>query len=67
VQDKQLEQVVDSICGRGCRYVNQILSDDAARSECRELAGLGRSREQLVLKELATVMAVYDETGSCEL
>jgi hypothetical protein len=65
VQDRQLDKVIDSICGRGCRYVNSILSDDAVRRECRELVGLDAAREQQVLKELAAVMAVYDKTGSC--
>ena len=65
MKDQQLEKVIDSICGRGCRYVNRILSDDTARQECPELSGLSSPRKQLVLKELATVMAVYDKTGSC--
>ena len=66
MQDKQLEQVIDAICNRGCRYVNRILADDTKRRECRELSRLGPSRQQKVLEELATVMAVYDQTGSCE-
>ena len=64
---KQVDQAVESICDRGCRYVNTILNDDAARTDCEALSGLGEDEMFAVLKELKTVMSVYDQTGSCEI
>ena len=67
VGDKRLDAVVDSICGRGCKYVNMILANEAERTQCRELNDLEESHRDRVLKELAAVMSVYDQSGNCRI
>lgn len=65
--NSQVESVVDVICHRGCRYVNAVLQDSDQRQHCAEFNALNHRDQQLVLAELSAVMAVYDETGSCDV
>jgi len=62
-----MNRVVDSICHRGCGYVNSILADVDERQRCEELQALDTEQQVGVLKELQTVMAVYDKSGNCKL
>ncbi len=63
----QLDHVVDSICNRGCRYVNTLLSDSEARCRCQELLNLDQDQQRKVMDELKSVMSVYQQTGSCRV
>jgi len=67
VENTQVYHVIDSICHRGCRYVNSIIVDSEARRRCKELQALKSIQQRGDLKELKTVMSVYDETGSCKI
>ncbi len=67
VGNKRLDAVVDSICARGCRYVNTILANEDARTQCRELSQLTEPHQTRVLQELAAVMSVYDQSGNCRI
>ncbi len=67
LNNKQMNRVVDSICHRGCQYVNTLLMDADARRRCRELHGLNVEQQIDILMELKSVMAVYNKTGSCKL
>ncbi|MDJ0881258.1 MAG: hypothetical protein QNJ56_06370 [Gammaproteobacteria bacterium] len=67
MKNKQMNRVVDSICHRGCRYVNTLLMDVDARRSCQELQDLNADQQIGVLRELKSVMAVYNKTGNCKL
>ena len=67
MQETRLDNIIDSICNRGCQYVNMILSDSQARSQCEELEALDREQQIKVMHELKSVMSVYQQTGGCEL
>jgi hypothetical protein len=62
----QMYRVIDSICRRGCRYVNTLLADAEERRRCKELQALDTDQQRGVIKELKTVMSVYDKSGSCK-
>ncbi len=63
--DSRVDGVINSICNKGCRYVNAILSDEIAQQSCRELLQLNTSEQSIVIDELKSVMSIYDQTGSC--
>ena len=65
VKDQRLDNVVETICMRGCRYVNAILDDMDIRSACFELTALDVGDRDQVLNELRCVMSVYQRAGSC--
>lgn len=66
MNNSRVDQVTHSICQRGCRYVNSILTDKKARQTCSDLLKLNGRDQQTVLRELQSVMSVYNQTGSCE-
>jgi len=65
VQNSRVENAVDAICNRGCRYVNALLSNTQCQQDCLELKALNSSEQLVVIEELSSVMAVYERTGSC--
>ena len=65
--NSRVENAVESICNRGCRYVNSVLSSVEVQQSCVELKALDRSEQMVVISELSSVMAVYDQTGSCDV
>jgi hypothetical protein len=67
VPNSRVENAVESICNRGCRYVNSILSSSEIQQDCLELKALDSSEQQVVIEQLSSVMAVYDQTGSCDI
>ena len=62
----RVDKVINSICKQGCRYVNTVISESCEKSGCHELEMLSRSERSLVIKELKSVMSVYNKTGSCK-
>ena len=67
LKNKRVSTVVEIICERGCRYVNAILQDARKRASCRPLVTLSSAEQASVIKELKSVMSVYDKTGSCDI
>ncbi len=67
MSQSRIEDTVESICQRGCRYVNRLLADPQCRAACEDLDNLDPRDRRLVLDELRAVMAVYQSTGACEL
>ncbi len=67
MKNSRIDRVTHSICERGCRYVNAILHDKKAQQNCGELLKLNRDEQKTVIKELKSVMSVYDQTGSCSV
>jgi len=64
---KQIELSLEQICEQGCRSVNQVIQQ-LENGELIELTRhLNDSQHQILLKELKSIMAVYGETGSCEM
>lgn len=67
MSQSRIEDTVENICQRGCRYVNQLLADPDRQAACNDLDCLDPRERGLVLEELRAVMAVYQTTGSCDL
>jgi hypothetical protein len=67
VDKTRINHAIDVICHRGCRYVNTLLADTTTRCKCRELQALDLEEQRRVLKELKSVMSVYDATGNCKV
>lgn len=66
MNNPRVDHVVDLICKRGCRYVNQVIDEGDEACNCRELHQLKPSEQHKVIEELKVVMSVYNQTGSCE-
>jgi hypothetical protein len=62
-----IDDAIETICQRGCRYVNTLLADPKRQAACADLRALDREQRLRVLEELRGVMAVYLAAGSCEL
>ena len=65
MKNSRIDSALDSICGRGCSYVNKVLNDKQAQQGCSELLALNQTDQNAVIAELKSVMSVYDQTGSC--
>lgn len=66
MNNPRVDHVVDLICKRGCRYVNQVLDGGENARDCGELYKLKPSEQDKVIEELKVVMSVYKHSGSCE-
>lgn len=65
--DKQIELSLEQICEQGCRSVNQVIQQLEKCEVIEMTRHLNDSQHKILLKELKSIMAVYGETGSCEL
>jgi hypothetical protein len=65
--DKQINSCLEQICEQGCRSVNQVIQQLEQGDVIEEIAYLSRVQQQRLLQELKSIMAVYAETGSCEV
>ena len=55
-----IRTTVESICELGCERVNQIIAELESGKTVAETAGLARSEQAQVLRELKDIMSVYD-------
>lgn len=58
-----VEQSVEKLCGKGCRSVWADIDALEAGQRLPEVKGLSREEVDLVIKELKSIMSVYE--GSC--
>jgi len=64
--DPQIDNCLEKLCTQGCRQVNiviTILESGKPLPYCR----LSPTQYGLLLEELKSIMAVYNQTGSCSL
>lgn len=61
------EQVVETICSEGCKYVNQFVASLDMQSKYEDLQDLSDSDQQWVIVELRSIMKVYERSGSCSI
>jgi len=63
----QIELFLEQICEQGCRSVNKVIKQ-LEKGEVIEITmDLNELEQKILLNELKSIMAVYGETGSCEL
>ena len=55
-----VQSTIESICELGCDRVNEIIDVLERGNSVDETRSLDKSDQQRVLKELKTIMAVYD-------
>ena len=65
--DKQIDICLEQICEQGCRSVNQTIQQLEQGKAAEIVRCLTASQRGILLNELKSIMAVYAETGSCEL
>lgn len=66
--DPQVDHCIEVICQQGCRVVTQVIIEWEQQSKIPPAAVLlADAQQQIVLLELKAVMAVYSETGSCQV
>jgi len=63
---EEVEELVESICAKGCIEVNQIILLLEKRGVFPDLDYLSYPERQLLLKELKSIMDVYDQKA-CSL
>ncbi len=64
--DPQVEHCLETLCIQGCRQVKVIitvLESGKPLPHCH----LSPAQYTLLLQELKSIMAVYEQTGSCSL
>ncbi|MBL7003051.1 MAG: hypothetical protein ISR69_03360 [Gammaproteobacteria bacterium] len=59
------EQLVETLCGHGCQYVNQLLASSKMQQECDLLNQVSQAEKEWILAELRSIMSVYENSGSC--
>lgn len=60
---RSVEQSVEKLCGKGCRSVWSDIGALEAGERLPEVQGLSGDEVALVIKELKSIMSVYE--GSC--
>lgn len=66
-EDIQVQACLEQICQQGCWQVNRIIQQLKQGSRLPETQHLTPFQNTLLLQELQNIMAVYTETGSCQL
>ena len=62
--EPKLQSIVEQLCSEGCQQVSVYIKEIEARQMPDSMQELSDSHQQLVLEELKSIMAVYD---NCEL
>jgi len=60
VDKLKIEQCVESLCQNGCAAVSATIVAMEQDLDNVQLSGLAREEQQQVLKELKTIMSVYE-------
>lgn len=60
---RSVERSVEKLCGKGCRSVWSDIDALEAGERLPEVEGLSKDELALVIKELKSIMSVYE--GSC--
>lgn len=67
IHDKQIDLCLEQICQQGCRSVNQVIQEFEQGKVIDIAHNLNKSQLGILLQELKNIMAVYMETGSCDV
>ena len=59
-----LQQIIEKLCGNGCRRVRDIIREIETGQKQKEMADLTADETRLVLTELKSIMDVYDKCRS---
>ena len=59
VDTARIEACVDRVCALGCAFVDQLIEELRAGREHALYAELDHEERQALLRELASIMAVY--------
>jgi hypothetical protein len=55
-----LQSIVEELCDQGCRQVGTYINQIEAGKLPREMQRLSEKDQKIVLKELKSIMSVYD-------
>ena len=59
--NKQLQLLIEQLCATGCERVNEIIEILENQGSIKETSQLSKWECDVVLLELKTIMAVYEE------
>lgn len=59
-RNSAIDQLVETLCGQGCRAVLVYIEALQAGQMRQEFADLGTTQRELLLHELQAIMAVYN-------
>ncbi len=65
--DPRIETCLEQICLLGCRRVREIIRQLEQHQEVEQAASLTPGQRDSLLRELKSIMAVYDRSGNCEI
>lgn len=60
IDDPKLSGYLDRLCNQGCMAVREAIEHMEAGDSLPELADLSHNEQQCLLRELKSIMAVYD-------
>jgi hypothetical protein len=60
-----IDDVLEAVCGRGCRYVRELIARAERGDLTPDVASLSEPERRSVLSELKSIMAVYG--GVCSM
>ncbi len=55
----QYDEVIESICGKGCEYVYNFINQHRQDNNAEEFANIPQIEQDKIVKELETIMQVY--------
>ena len=58
-----LQSIVEELCNQGCRQVTMYINQIEAGKLPRAMQKLSKEDQEKVLKELKSIMSVYDRCG----
>ena len=59
----KIHECIEALCEKGCDEVNRTIQKMEQGETVEEAAGLAADEHQVVLQELKSIMAVYQERG----
>jgi len=59
--EPKLQSIVEQLCSEGCQQVNVFIQEIEAQQLPESMIELSEQHQSLVLAELKSIMAVYDQ------
>lgn len=65
MEPSKTSRCIEILCQKGCKEVSLVILALEREEPLEELRDLSQSERQAVLAELKSIMAVYQEGGTC--
>jgi hypothetical protein len=61
LDNEKLQHIIEHICAAGCERVYEVIANMESQQNIEETAQLNTQESEIVLQELKTIMAVYEQ------